>query len=82
MRSVFCEDGLRAGEALGREMLFQADEIGQIVRIHPFLEQGENETAGRGFEIIVRILHALGNALERQGLAEIVFVEKRRQRVV
>ncbi len=80
--AVFREDGLRAGEALARQMLFQANEIGQVIRIHPFFEQGKNEPARRGFEIVVRILDAFGNALERQGIAEIVFVEKRRQRVV
>ncbi len=73
---------LRARHAALGQMLHQADEEGQVGGAHTLLVERQNElTAGRAQKKI-GILDALGYALERHNLAEIVKTKKRFQRVV
>ena len=57
-------------------MLHQPQIEGQVGGIHPLLVKGEDEGAAIGLQIEIGILHALGNALEGKGRADIVVPEQ------
>src|SRR6185312_2652059 len=59
-----------------RQMLHQADEEGQVLGMDALLIQGEDEGAPVGLEIEIGVLDAFGDALERQGLADIVLLQQ------
>ena len=63
-------------------MLHQAEKERKIVLVDPLLVERQQERAALGMQQEVGVLHALGDALQRQRRAEIVAVEETRQRVV
>ena len=73
---------LRAGDAARRQMLHQADEERQIGLVHPLFIERQDELAGFRAQEEVRILDALGYALERGDAAEVVAREERAERFV
>ena len=74
--AVAAMDRLRAVDAARREMVHQAEEEGQVPGIDALLVEREEVLAlGRGQQE-VRVLDAFGDALQRLGLADVVFGEK------
>jgi hypothetical protein len=63
-------------------MLHQPEKPGQIGRVDALFVKREDEIAGRGFERVVAVLDALGDAAERHHAADIEQVEKLGQGVI
>ena len=60
-----------------RQMLHQPQKEGQVLRRDPLFIEGEDEGAPVGLEIEIGVLDPLGDALEGQGLADIVLPRSR-----
>ena len=71
-----------AGDALGGEVVHQAEEEGQVVRRHPLFVEGQDEAAAVGFEEVVGVLHPFGDALIGQQFPDIVFGQESLEGVV
>src|SRR5260221_4393513 len=65
-------DGEEAAQALAGEMLHQPEEERQVRRINAFLVERQDELALLGDHQVVRILDALGDALQRLHRTEVV----------
>jgi hypothetical protein len=65
-----------------REVLHQAEEPGQIVRIDALFVERQDEVAGRGAEGVVRVFDALGDAAEGDHGADVVAGQEGGQGVV
>ena len=74
--AVAAMDRLGAGDAARREMVHQAEEERQVLRVDAlFVERQEVLPRARGQQV-VGVLDALGDALEGIGFADVVFGEK------
>src|SRR3546814_7982322 len=63
--AVAAVDRGRAGDALRREMLHQAQEIRQVLRRDALFVERQDEVAPDGLQQEVGVLHPLGDALAR-----------------
>jgi len=66
----------RTRDALPGEMLHQRDEERQVLRLHPFLVERQDEGAALGAQEEIRILHALCDALAGDDLADVVVADE------
>src|SRR5262249_43657159 len=74
--AVAAVDRPRAVDAARGEMVHQAEEERQVRRVHALLVEREEERTARRGQQVVGILHALGDALEGFGFADVVFGKK------
>ena len=72
----------RADDAAPGQMLHQAEKPGQVGGVHPLLVQRQDEVARRGAQRVVAVLHALGDAAERDHAADVVVRQEGGQRLV
>ena len=68
--------GRRTMDATAGQMIHEAQEIGQVVRAHPFFIEREDVAACPRAQKVVGILHALGDAVEGCHLAQVVIAEE------
>ena len=69
-------DGQRTGHALGRQVLHQGEEEGQIALRDTLLIKRQDVASGLQMQKKIRVLDALGDALAREKGAELVTGEK------
>jgi len=77
--AVAAMDGRRAGHALVGQMVQQAKEEWQIVRINPFFVDRQDVAAPVRLQQIIGVLNPLGNALQARGRADVVLGDEARQ---
>ena len=80
--AVAAVDRRRAGGALGRQMIHQAQEKRQVVRGHALFIEGEYVGVAVGLEEVVGVLDPFGDSLVGDQLADVVFGKERPELVV
>ena len=75
--SILRGNGKRRGEAFRGKVSHHAHEEGKIFLLHLSFENSEDVTAFARLQQEVGVLHAFGNALERQRRAEIILGQQR-----
>ena len=80
--AVPAADRQRAGDPLPRQVLHQAEEPRQLRGVDALFVEGEDVVAGGGAELVVAVLHPLGDAAEGDDGAEVIAFEEDGQRLV
>src|SRR6516162_3193376 len=73
---------LWADDPAPRQVLHQAEEPGQVGRIHALLIKREDEVPRRGAERKIAVLHPFGDAAKSDHAADVVVGEKGGDRLV
>jgi hypothetical protein len=72
-------DRHRTVDAVAREVLHQADEVGQVLGPDPLFVERQDVAADGGAQQIIGVLDPFGDALERGYPAQVVLIQERRE---